>query len=146
MKTRFLVGIVFVVGLCLSLPSQSIFSVFSAGLEPVYAQGSATTKFWVFDGHMHPTSSRRRGNIGDPNPNYRFTLPKAFEGGLGAGFFNSGVDEFYETNRLAVKEVLRQFDRFYHQIGLYPDQIGVARSAQEVRALRRENKIAAVRD
>jgi len=144
MKTRFLVGIVFVVGLCLTLPSQSMFSVFSAGLEPVYAQGSANTKFWVFDGHMHPTSSRRRGNIGDPNPNYRFTLPKAFEGGLGAGFFNSGVDEFYETNRLAVKEVLRQFDRFYHQIGLYPDQIGVARNAQEVRALRRENKIAAV--
>ena len=69
MKTRFFVGIVFVVGLCLTLPSQSIFSVFSAGLEPVYAHGSANTKFWVFDGHMHPTSSRRRGNIGDPNPN-----------------------------------------------------------------------------
>ena len=146
MKTRFLVGIVFVVGLCLSLPSQSIFSVFLAGLEPVYAQGSANTKFWVFDGHTHPTWSvyYRGGTIGEPNADPRFTLPLAEQGGLGASYFNTTIDEFLEANHLAVKETLRQFDHFYREIARYPDQIGVATNAQEVRALRQQGKIAAI--
>ena len=64
MKTRLLVGIVFVVGLCLSLPSQSIFSVFSVGLEPVYAQGSANTKFLVFAEVVSTASHYIKGNLG----------------------------------------------------------------------------------
>ncbi|MDA2935129.1 dipeptidase, partial [Acidobacteria bacterium AH-259-D05] len=82
--------------------------------------------------------------MGDADYGYQFTLPKAIEGGLGAGFFNSGVDEFYEANHLAVKAILGSFDAFYRQIALYPDQIGVARNAEELRALRRQGKIAAI--
>jgi len=148
MKTRFLLGVVVVVGLCLTLPipSQRVVSFFSEGLQSVYAQGSADSKFWVFDGHLHPWASgyRRGGNWGDPDFSPQFTLPKAIEGGLGAAFFNTSVDEFFEANHIAVKEILEQFDHLYGQISLYPDQIAVATNAAEVRWLRREGKIAAI--
>ena len=146
MKARFLLGVVFVVGLCLTLPSQSIFLVFSAGLEPVYAQSSWEDKFWVFDAHMHPISSvyRRGGTIGTPNADPRFTLFLAEKGGLGAAFFNTSIDEFYEVNYLAVKDALKQIDRFYSEIAKYPDQVGVATNLAEVQSLRRQGKIAAI--
>ena len=114
-------------------------------LQSVGAQNAAQ-KFWVFDGHMHPISSvhRRGGTIGKPNADPRFTLPLAEQGGLGAAFFNTSIDEFYEANHLAVKEALRQIDRFYREIAMYPDQVGVATDAEEVRALRREGKIAGI--
>ncbi|MCZ6484592.1 MAG: hypothetical protein O6826_02700, partial [Acidobacteria bacterium] len=71
MKTRFLLGVVVVVGLCLTFPfpSQRVLSFFSEVVQPVYAQGSADTDFWVFDGHLHPWASgyRRGGNWGDPD-------------------------------------------------------------------------------
>ena len=82
--------------------------------------------------------------MGDADYSSQFTLPQAIEGGLGAGLFNAGVDEFYEANHLAVKSILGSFDRFYRQIELYPDQVGVARNAAEVGALRRQGKIAAI--
>ncbi len=119
---------------------------FFATLQPVYAQGSADAKFWVFDGHMHPTSSvyRRGGTLGEPNADPRFTLPLAEKGGLGAAFVNTSIDEFLEANHIAVKEVLRQFDHFYRELARYPDQIAVATDADQIRALRDEDKIAAV--
>jgi len=145
MKARFAVPLTLVLGLGLALffGLGSVFPSLSIALETVYAQDSST-KFWVFDGHMHPTSSRRSGNMGDSDYSFQFTLPKAVEGGLGAGFFNSGVDEFYEANHLVVKEILRGFDSFYRQMALYPDQVGVATDAQQVRALRRQGKIAGI--
>ena len=114
-------------------------------LPSVYAQ-EAAEKFWVFDGHMHPISSvyRRGGTIGEPNADPRFTLPLAEQGGLGAAYFNTSIDEFYEANHLAVKDALRQIDRFYREIAMFPDQVGVATNAEQVRALRREGKIAAI--
>ena len=126
--------------------SQGIFSPpFWTGLTSP-AQNSWDSKFWVFDGHMHPVSSvyRRGGTIGEPNADPRFTLPLAQEGGLGAAFFNTSIDEFYEVNHLAVKDALKQIDRFYREIAKYPDQVGVATNAEEVRALRREGKIAGI--
>ena len=122
-----------------------LFGFRDLALPSVYAQETAE-KFWVFDGHMHPISSvyRRGGTIGKPNADPRFTLPLAEQGGLGAAFFNTSIDEFYEANHLAVKEALRQIDRFFHEIALYPDQVGVATNAEEVRALRREGKIAGI--
>ena len=65
-------------------------------------------------------------------------------GDWGLLFFNTSIDEFFEANHLAVKEALRQFDHFYRQIAMFPDQVGVARNAADVRALRRERKLAAV--
>jgi membrane dipeptidase len=114
--------------------------------RPVYAQDSAERKFWVFDGHTHPTWSvyARGGTIAEPNSDPRFTLPLAERGGLGASFFNTAIDEFLEANHIAVKEALRQFDHFYREIARYPDQIGAATNAEEVRALRRQGKIAAI--
>jgi len=114
-------------------------------LQLVQAQGSQDEKFWTFDGHLHPTSSAagRGGDIGD-GLDPQVSLSLAEQGGLGAGFFNTSVDEFYEANHLAVKEVVRQFDHFYRQIGMYPDQIGVATNGDEVRALRSQNKLAAI--
>jgi len=136
MKARFAVPLTLVLGLGLALFFE-LGSVFPAAQD-------SNTEFWVFDGHMHPTSSRQSGNMGDADYSFQFTLPKAVAGGLGAGFFNSGVDEFYEANHLAVKEILRGFDSFYRQIALYPDQVGVATDAQHVRTLRSQGKIAGI--
>ncbi len=115
---------------------------FSTGLLISHAQGSQDGKFWVFDGHMHPIGGS--GNMGDADYSSKFTLPMAIEGGLGAGLFNAGIDEFYEANHLAVKSILGSFDAFYRQISLNSDQVGVARNAAEVGALRRQGKIAAI--
>jgi membrane dipeptidase len=117
----------------------------SLNQQLVYAQ-EAAEKFWVFDGHMHPISSvyRRGGTNGEPNADPRFTLALAEQGGLGAAYFNTSIDEFYEANHLAVKDALKQIDRFYREVARYPDQVGVATNAQQVRALRREGKIAAI--
>ena len=147
MRKRFLIPVILAVGLGLTLFFQSgLFPSLSTGVRSLYAQGSPESTFWVFDGHMHPISSvyRRGGTIGEPNSDPRFTLSLAAKGGLGAAFFNHSIDEFYEANHIAVKDALMQFDRFYSEIAKYPDQVGVATSGEEVRALRREGKIAAI--
>jgi len=128
-----------------SLGLWVVLSSFSTGLQPLYGQVPEGKKFFVFDGHIHPTlSSYWRGvNWGDP-ADHQFTLSMARQGGLGAGFINVVIDEFFEANHLAVKETLRQFDDFYRQIALYPDQIAVATNTQEVRALHQQGKIAAI--
>ncbi len=140
MKIRISVLLTLVLGLCVLLSSDK-----GADLLPVQAQESPTDRFWVFDGHLHPTSAayRRGWNIGD-SQDPQFSLSMAQQGGLGAGFFNTSVDEFYEANHIAVKEVFRQIDHFYGQMSMYPDQVGAARNAEEVRALRRQGKIAAI--
>ncbi|MEC4671934.1 MAG: membrane dipeptidase [Nitrospirota bacterium] len=146
MKSRILMGVTFTVFLCFILSSKfTALPSFSAFLEPVYAQDSGEP-FWVFDGHMHPTSStyHRGGTIGEANADPRFTLPLAEQGGLGAAFVNTGIDEFYEANHLAVKDALRQFDHFYRELAKYPDRIGVATNGDQIRALRGEGKIAAI--
>lgn len=135
--------------LCLLLLTFLLSGSFSTSFGSLFsrsAQNQETGKFFVFDAHMHPTFAayRRGGNIGDPDFSPQFTLDMARQGGLGAAFVNTMVDEFYTANHLAVKEFLRQIDHFYRQIALYPDQIGVARNAEEVRALRKEGKIAAI--
>jgi len=140
MKIRITVLLSLLLVLCVSLYLET-----GASFQLVQAQGSQDAKFWTFDGHLHPTSSAagRGGDIGD-GLDPQFSLSLAEQGGLGAGFFNTSVDEFYEANHLAVKEVVRQFDHFYRQIGMYPDQIGVATNGDEVRALRSQNKLAAI--
>jgi len=146
MKSRILMGVTFTVFLCFILSSKfTALPSFSAFIEPVYAQDSGEL-FWVFDGHMHPTWSvyARGGTIAEPNSDPRFTLPLAERGGLGASFFNTSIDEFLEANHIAVKEALRQFDHFYREVARYPDQLGVATNAEQVRALRRQGKIAAI--
>ena len=117
---------------------------FSPGVQSVSAQ-TADKKFFVFDAHMHPLVGAYRGgwNIGDSN-DPQFSISLAQQGGLGAVFSNTSVDEFYSVNHIAVKEVLRQFDHANHQVALYPDQIGIARDAEEVRALQRDGKLAII--
>ncbi len=145
---RFTVGLLSLGAMFLALSlSLGIFSPpFWTGFLTSHAQSSWDGGVWVFDGHMHPISSvyRRGGTIGVPNADPRFTLSLAKKGGLGAALFNTSIDEFYEVNHLAVKDALRQIDRFYSEIAKYPDQVGVATNAEEVRALRREGKIAGI--
>jgi len=96
MKRRFLIPVILTVGFGLTLSFQTgLFPSLSTGLQSLYAQGSWEDKFWVFDAHMHPISSvyRRGGTIGEPNADPRFTLPLAEQGGLGASFFNTTIDE-----------------------------------------------------
>jgi len=140
MKIRITVLLTLLLGLWVLLSLET-----GADLQLVQAQGSQDVKFWVFDGHLHPTSSAagRGGDLGD-GVDPQFSLSLAEQGGLGAGFFNTSVDEFYEANHLAVKEVIRQFDHFYRQIAMYPAQVGVATNADEVRSLRSQDKIAAI--
>jgi len=72
--------------LALSLSLGILSPPFLTGLLTSRAQSSWDSKFWVFDGHMHPISSvyRRGGTIGETNADPRFTLPLAQQGGLGA--------------------------------------------------------------
>jgi len=129
----------------LALAGWSHSGALSPWAASLYAQQSGK-KFFVFDAHMHPTSSayRRGGNIGEPGPDPRFTIRTAQQGGLGAAFFNTSVDEYYEVNHIAVKDALRQFDHFYRQIAMYPKDIGVATDAEQVKALQKQGKIAAI--
>jgi len=110
-----------------------------------HAQSPKIQKFFVFDAHMHPMANAYRGgwNAGDPN-DPQFSLSMARQGGLGAVFANTSVDEFYSVNHIAVTEVLRQFDHMYRQVVLYPDQLGIARDADQVRALQKEGKLAII--
>ncbi len=144
MKTRFLIGLTLLFGLSLTLSFQfeQLVPFSSTGLQPVYAQDAGEKKFWMFDGHSHPTWSvyARRGRIAQPNSDPRYTLSLAEQGGLGASFFNTVNDEFLAASPIAVKEVFRQFDHSYREIAKYPDQLGVATNAEEVRALRRQGK------
>ncbi|MEE2821518.1 MAG: membrane dipeptidase [Acidobacteriota bacterium] len=146
MKSRIVVTLILGVSVCLMLSTAPDFVVpFSTIVQLAHAQGSEDMRFWVFDGHMHPISSatNRGGDIGD-GLDPQFSLALAEQGGLGAGFFNTSVDDFYGPNHLAVKEVIRQFDHLYRQIAMYPNQIGMATSGEELRELRRQNKIAAI--
>lgn len=146
MKKHTLVPLCLAVVLCVLILKISSFPLFSFALsQPFYAQDQEDP-FWVFDGHMHPVWSvyARGGTLGEPNSDARFTLPLAKQGGLGAAFINTSIDEFMEANHLAVKETLKQFDHFYRELARYPDQIAMATNAEEVRALRQQGKIAAI--
>jgi len=102
----------------------SITATLLLGSVAGHAQSPEIQKFFVFDAHMHPMANAYRGgwNVGDPN-DPQFSLSMARQGGLGAVFANTSVDEFYSVNHIAVKEVLRQFDHMYRQVVLYPDQL-----------------------
>ena len=115
------------------------------GFVSSHAQGPEIKKFFVFDAHMHPMSAAYRGgwNIGD-SADPQFSLSMARQGGLGAVFVNTSIDEVYAVNHIAVKEILRQFNHVYGQIAMYPDQIGMARNAQEVRELQKQGKLAVI--
>ena len=74
MKSRFLIGLTVAVGwsVNLSLRLMELLPFFSTGLQPVYAQGSGEKRFWVFEGHTHPTWSvyARGGMIAEPNSDW----------------------------------------------------------------------------
>ncbi|MCZ6878854.1 MAG: membrane dipeptidase, partial [Acidobacteria bacterium] len=123
----------------------SVLLWFLTSCAEVPQQSPETGKVFTFDAHMHPMVGAYRGgwNIGDSN-DPQFSISMAQEGGLGAVFANTSVDEFYSVNHIAIREVLRQFDHINQQVALYPDQIAVARNADEVRALREEGKLAVI--
>ncbi|TDI11469.1 MAG: membrane dipeptidase [Acidobacteria bacterium] len=123
----------------------SITATLLLGSVAGHAQSPEIRKFFVFDAHMHPMANAYRGgwNVGEAN-DPQFSLSMARQGGLGAVFANTSVDEFYSVNHIAVKEVLRQFDHMYRQVVLYPDQLGIARDADQVRALQKEGKLAII--
>ena len=104
----------------------------------------------IGSGSLMPTCIPYRRSIaeeepsGEPNADPRFTLSLAEQGGLGAAFFNTSIDEFLEVNHIAVKDALMQIDRFYSEIAKYPDQVGVATNLAEVQSLRRQGKIAGI--
>ena len=123
----------------------SVLLWFLTSCAEVPQQSPETGKVFTFDAHMHPMVGAYRGgwNIGDSN-DPQFSISMAQEGGLGAVFANTSVDEFYSVNHIAIREVLRQFDHINQQVALYPDQIAIARNAEEVRALREEGKLAVI--
>ncbi|MCH8820018.1 MAG: dipeptidase [Acidobacteria bacterium] len=144
---RFTVRLLILGGLFLALSySLQLFSLpFWPEFLTSHAQGPEIKKFFVFDAHMHPMANAYRGgwNVGEAN-DPQFSLSMARQGGLGAVFANTSVDEFYSVNHIAVKEVLRQSDHMYRQVVLYPDQLGIARDADQVRALQKEGKRAII--
>ncbi len=120
MKTRFPIGLNLAVGLSVIFSPPA--GLPPSSFQPVYAQGSGEKKFWMLDGHSHPTWSvyARRGTIAQPDSDLRYTLPLAEQGGLGASFFNTASDEFLAANPIAVKKAFRQFDHFYLRNGEIP--------------------------
>ncbi len=58
MKRRFLIPVILTVGFGLTLSFQrGLVPSLSTGLQPLYAQGPSESKFWVFDGHTHPSTT-----------------------------------------------------------------------------------------
>ena len=70
-------------------------------------------------------------------------IPRMKEGGLGAIFFSIWMPGSI-TGPEAVKRALDQIDAVREQVRKHPDEIVLARTAEEVRAAHREGKIAAL--
>src|SRR5690349_9473511 len=99
----------------------------------------------VVDTHDDTTQRFLDGNfdLGERHKDGSIDIPRMKEGGLGAIFFSIWMPGSI-TGPEAVKRALDKIDAVRQQVAEHPDEMVLARTAEEVRAAHRERKIAAL--
>ena len=99
----------------------------------------------VVDTHDDTTQRFLGGkfDLGKRHNDGSIDIPRMKEGGLGAIFFSIWMPGTI-TGPEAVKRALDQIDAVRQQVAEHPDEMVLARTAEEVRAAHREGKIAAL--
>jgi membrane dipeptidase len=69
-------------------------------------------------------------------------LPRIKEGGLDAGFMSIWADMEHYSGPAATKRALQLIDTVYGQVERHPDQLLLARTADDIRRAQREGKVA----
>lgn len=88
--------------------------------------------------------SFRKLNIARPQPRLQTDIPRLRQGGVGAQFWSAYVPvESMKTGK-AVTYTLEQIDTIYRMISAYPDDFVFAGSVAEIRAARKQGKIASL--
>jgi membrane dipeptidase len=103
----------------------------------------------VFDGH-NDLITRLRNEAGyavtdldQSQPTYHTDLPRLVAGGVGAQFWSAWVPPTLPAAE-AVVATLEQIDGIHRLVAAYPDQLGFARTADEVEARWSEHRIASL--
>ena len=99
----------------------------------------------VVDTHDDTTQRFLEGkfDLGERHKDGSIDIPRMKEGGLGAIFFSIWMPGTI-TGPEAVKRALDQIDAVRQQVAKHPDEMVLARTAEEVRTAHREGKIAAL--
>jgi membrane dipeptidase len=82
-------------------------------------------------------------DLGKRNPDGHIDIPRMKEGGLSAIFFSIWIDG-HTMGPEAIKRALDQIDAVQVNVAKYPNDIGLARTAEDVRRLHSQGKIAAL--
>jgi membrane dipeptidase len=82
-------------------------------------------------------------DLGKRNPDGHIDIPRMKEGGLGAIFFSIWIDG-HTMGPEAIKRALDQIDAVQVNVAKYPNDIALARTADDVRRLHSQGKIAAL--
>ncbi len=102
----------------------------------------------VFDAHVHMIERAYYGgaDIGVQSEQGQVDLPRLREGGVDALFFTLFVREEYYPGRNETRQVLRLADFALRELDRHRDKIAVAHDADELEAITRSGRIAAVLD
>ncbi|HKZ52273.1 MAG TPA: dipeptidase [Candidatus Acidoferrales bacterium] len=76
------------------------------------------------------------------DPYGHIDLPRMKEGGLDAGFMSIWADMEHYAGPAATKRALQLIDTVYRQVERHPDQLLLARTADDIRRAQREGKVA----
>jgi membrane dipeptidase len=107
----------------------------------------------VIDGHNDlpyklrgkPGNLSRRFDIARPQPTLHTDIPRLRRGGVGAQFWSAYVSaERTRKTGAAVKETLEQIDVIYRMVRDYPDTFALARTADDIRRIHGQGKIASL--
>jgi hypothetical protein len=81
--------------------------------------------------------------LADEPENAQTTLAKMRQGGMDAQFFSVWAAPSYEKYGYA-RKTLEYIDKFYQQVALHPNDLEVALTADDIRRISRQGKIAAL--
>jgi len=103
---------------------------------------------FVFDAHVHVINRQLHDgtNIGDRLKSGQVDLPRMEAGGVDALMFSIYVPDRYYPPRHETRYAMRLIDLAHRQIEANSDRIGLATTVEEIEALNRAGKIAAVLD
>ena len=106
----------------------------------------------VIDGHNDlpwrlrekKTQVLRKIDLTQPQKDMHTDIPRLRKGGLGAQFWSAYVPAGTAKKGTAVRQTLEQIDVIFRMVETYPDTFAMAYSADDVKRLRREGKIASL--
>lgn len=103
---------------------------------------------FVFDAHVHFIDRifYHGGNIGDRKPDGQVDLPRMREGGIDAFMLSLFVSEEYYPGRHETRQTLRLIETAREQIARHSREIELAFTANDIRRINSQGRIAAVLD